>query len=758
MGGHVVSKLPTYLQEPPEAARTYGTLEWSEEKRSYLIFGEPPCLEAAQRVFPGCVLEREWSPEVDAADAADPEPKEPKEPKGPPEPRDYQDYSKWYKEVSQPWRNTVLAAWRRDTLDPWRTNVYNPWRERQDQRDADREAKAKRIVRFPATPRLVAELNWFLQRYPLKINCKGKFWEDREKAIEHAKQREQNVHIKGVKDLPGTFLGKLYPFQEEGVAWMVRNPHTLLADETGLGKTVTSLAATAKVAKYPVLVVAERPELMRQWQSMIGAFLDVPAVKAKGRKRKGQQALAVDADDEPRPTNEGDLIHWRGRRMAHIIKGIKPYDLPNTPFIIIHYGQLAAWKQTLQEHGFQVLIYDEIQQLRHIGTQKYSAASDLGVGTEYTWGLSATPIYGMGGQMWAVMNAIAYHCLGDQESFTKEWCDGYGSLKVLKPDMLNHYLREEGLMLRRKEEEVGIQLPPRRNVVHEIDSDQDKFAELAQEAIALAHGYDSVKDWAAKGRLKRLIEEKARRATGVAKAPYVASFIKGLVEAGEHVLVAAHHHDVENILLKALSEEPFNAVRVTGQETPKEREAAKQAFKEGKAKVLILGLRSSSGTDGLQGIGTVCVVAELDWSPSVHHQFSGRLRRIGMREDLKSLLCYFMVSNSPSDQTMQEALGLKIGQFVGVMGDKAPTEEDSKKAEAAASEHMDRVITALRRHAKPDSAFDPLECKHCEKAIYQSKQLGRIDPEDQLAECSECYLNVMVDAVPLPEAIETEPY
>lgn len=245
--------------------------------------------------------------------------------------------------------------------------------------------------------------------------------------------------------------------------------------------------------------------------------------------------------------------------------------------------------------------------------------------------------------------------------------------------------------------------------------------------------------------------------TKVTVADVVASFVKGLVDAGEHVLLLAHHHDVHDILVKALEEAPYRAVKITGRETADQKAKAKEAFQKGWSNVLILGLRSSAGLDGLQEIGSCVVFAELDWSPAVHHQASGRLHRIGMRTDQESLLCYYMVASAGTDETMREALGLKIGQFVGVMGDKAPTEQDDILAQAAASQHLDKVIDALKRHRKPDDAWNSVQCKRCKDTIYTRKHLGRVDPTDGLAECSECYLDVLVETIPQPVAEFAEP-
>ena len=129
---------------------------------------------------------------------------------------------------------------------------------------------------------------------------------------------------------------------------------------------------------------------------------------------------------------------------------------------------------------FGCVIFDEIQELRHSGTEKYSAASLLSDTSENVVGLSGTPIYNNGGEIWNVVNIIDFHFLGDWESFSREWCYGYGNMVVAKPELLGEHLRREGLMLRRVKSEVLKELPPKRRLVQEIDWDDRVYRELMQ--------------------------------------------------------------------------------------------------------------------------------------------------------------------------------------------------------------------------------------------------------------------------------------
>jgi SNF2 family DNA or RNA helicase len=165
------------------------------------------------------------------------------------------------------------------------------------------------------------------------------------------------------------------------------------------------------------------------------------------------------------------------------------------------------------------------------------------------------------------------------------------------------------------------------------------------------------------------IENIVRQATGVAKAPQVAAFVKGLMDQGEKVVLFGWHRAVYDIWLEQLKE--YNPVMYTGSESPGQKEAARDRFIRGESKLMIVSLRSGIGLDGLQYVANTCVFGELDWSPEVHKQCIGRVHRDG-REAGSTVMAYFLVSDSGLDPIMSEVLGLKDEQSTWLM-DGAPT-------------------------------------------------------------------------------------
>lgn len=534
------------------------------------------------------------------------------------------------------------------------------------------EGRGAGVAKFPANRRTFADLVWFLQRWPLQVVDTAEFEADYQETCLYVNKR-QALNSNPVKSVPDVvFKGELRPFQQEGLSWMLTNRRTLLGDEMGLGKTVQALAFLATEQAWPALVVVP-PHLVRHWEDKSSQFLDT--------------------GDSDHPLLSQDKLS------VHIIRGTKKKgELPQAHIYIIHYLLLRAWRKDLKERSIKRVIFDEIQELRHSGTEKYSAASDIACLAEDVIGMSGTPIYNRGGEIWNVLNILEYHCLGDWDSFTREWCTGYGNDTVKTPVILGAHLRREGLMLRRKKEDVLKDLPPKRRIVEKIDADDTMFAVLIRNAVAIAQESEHLEDRLARGRAELEAINETRQATGVAKAHSAAAFVRGLVEADEPTLVFAHHHAVVDILLEHLHD--LKPVCITGRQNEREKWEAKEAFRTGLSDICIISLRSATGIDGLQERARVVVFAELDWSPAVHSQAEDRAHRDGQ---LDSVLCYYLVSENGTDPDMQEALGLKISQFLGLMGDEPESNESQVLAAQAASSHMKRVIEKLRKLSVTDA-------------------------------------------------------
>jgi superfamily II DNA or RNA helicase len=485
------------------------------------------------------------------------------------------------------------------------------------------------------------DLLWFTQRYPMQISAKTLKWL-KARASGHVEVESRIIELLSSRRPPDDFELARPPreYQKTAATLATIKSGLLLADDVGLGKTVSSICAMVRSDNLPVLVVT-LTHLPEQWQGELKNFapdLNVHILKSgqpydlvpKKRGRKNQESLFE--EESPR--------------------------LPDV--IISNYHKLHGWAETLA--GLvRYVVFDEVQELRHPDSNKYHAAKHIAAKAQLRMGLSATPIYNMGTEFYSVIDVLLPGCLGTYEEFSREWCTGEGQIKDTKA--FGTYLRREGIMLRRTRKEVGRELPPCPRLIQYIQSDQTVLDTVKGSAIELAKVILASQQ-SYQGQKFRASEEfnvLLRQATGIAKAPYVAEFIRLLLASEEKVILFGWHRECYSIWLEQLAE--FKPMLYTGSESPKQKAAAKEAFVAGDCRVLIISLRAGAGLDGLQSVCKVGVFGEIDWSPGVHEQCIGRYWRDGQDEPS---LAYFLLSEDGSDPVISDIVGLKRGQIEGV--------------------------------------------------------------------------------------------
>jgi hypothetical protein len=91
------------------------------------------------------------------------------------------------------------------------------------------------------------------------------------------------------------------------------------------------------------------------------------------------------------------------------------------------------------------------------------------------------------------------------------------------------------------------------------------------------------------------------------------------------------------------------------------------------------------------------VFGELDWSPQVHYQVIGRLRRPGQPDQVTA---HYLHTNEGSDPVLLETLGIKSDQSRGI---------NDPGVVQAAKVSDDSRIKRLAQHVLATSPGDPLE-------------------------------------------------
>jgi SNF2 family DNA or RNA helicase len=350
---------------------------------------------------------------------------------------------------------------------------------------------------------------------------------------------------------------------------------------------------------------------------------------------------------------------------VHVAKSLKTYDLPDHDLLIVPYSKLREWGHVLT--GYKLAAFDEAQELRKRTSAKYQGAAALANACDVAVGLTATPVYNYGDEIFSVIDVLSEGALGTFDEFTREWATPWGqNYRVDDPPALHSFLNDQNLLIRRRRSEVGRELPPKTRVVQTVEYDKRRIAAMNDELVALAKTVVAG-EFTERGRATRELNLKLRQATGVAKAPAVADVVKDLVGAGEAPVVFGWHREFYAVLESELRRAGIKCSFYTGSETAKQKIDSVADFVSGSSDVFVMSLRSGAGLNGLQERASIAVFGELDWSPQVHLQGEGRLARDGQNRNVTSL---FLVAEGGSDPVVANMLGIKEEQGKGIVGDE----------------------------------------------------------------------------------------
>ncbi len=530
-------------------------------------------------------------------------------------------------------------------------------------------------LKFTHRPRVMKDstsvrkdIRWFIGRYNLTIPDKEMRLLKRgsrkyDKVMSQA--RESYFEYKPVKL---EFALPLRPYQEQGVALALHRKKLLIADQVGLGKTAIGIAIGSK--NLPAICIVP-PHLVSQWKYEIKKFLPEACIYT--------------------------IRSW---------KDIK--SLPEADFYIDAYSRIYKGADYLMKIKPKTLILDEVQSLRRNETKKYKSVKAIASRCKHIVGLSATPVMNYGVELFNIFQILDKGCLGDPDSFNREWCD---SEKIRDPELLGNFLRKNFLMIRRTRKEVDMQIGEVNRIVYTVDADMKTLEDFEKEGKVLAMKIitGSFKE---AGEASREFDYMLRQATGVAKARAVAEVVKMVVDSGEKVVLFGWHRDVYSIWLNEFRH--INVVMYTGSETVKQKEESLKEFVEGDAKIFIISLRSGAGINGLQLASSYAIFGELDWSSGIIDQCIGRLWRDGQKEKVTAM---FITIEDGADPIMKKVIGAKSMEAKKILSPEAKvlaSTGDKNKVLGMAKEWLrnkgvdvDKIIEKKEKEIKGELYINP---------------------------------------------------
>lgn len=490
-------------------------------------------------------------------------------------------------------------------------------------------------------------------------------------------------HAEDVKlNVPG-FTAELKPFQSKGVAWMYAVERGILADDVGLGKTVTSIALAALIksqGKLGNVLIACPGGHERHWNKLLremapGVFEDIVIVSGihKGRRRTRKERI--------------DVYTFSPRIM------------------IMNYSILRNDAAFLRQFKFGMIVLDEASAFKNHETKLFEAVSSLTVDAARVYALTATPFQKALLELHSVLRAMHIDVLGTIEDFRRnyeviEWLeirnrkamqqykrqgkDPRDAPKMYVPKSIGYQNLDEfkakidPVYLRREEKEVEDQLPEVRPVQTWLEPD-GKFKTFYDGLVR------EFKNGGGLGSFTRLVQ--------ACDAPYVTTLsedktspkAKELVRLlqedfiDEKVVVFARWHRSIDVIREHLDAADISYVVYTGLQDEFERDQIKTQFIEDPSiQCFIMTTAGEMGIDGLQVAKALIAFNQL-YNPQRMKQVVGRIRRLGSEH--KSVLFINLMIEGSIEEKMWELLMARADLFDSIFNtDSTTTLFDDPKA------------------------------------------------------------------------------
>ncbi len=521
-------------------------------------------------------------------------------------------------------------------------------------------------VIVPDSTESVKQLKAMMDRYPLEILSKSAWQRKVIKTFAPKPTLPPIKHKLNRAKSGDQFRGKLLNFQKEGLDFLLKSSgNALLADEMGLGKTVQTLSYVATEKQtFPVLVVAPLVTL-QNWNREISKFV----------KKKSRNGRVLESES-PSTT---------------IIRTGKLEELPKTDFYIINYELLYKRLPDLSKLNIKTIVCDEVHNLRSKTTQKYKAVKKLAgqSSVSYRIGLSGTPIYNRGSEIWPIVDILKPGLLGSFKEFCEYFCYVNEKGKAIVLENKRASLRNElqkHVMLRRKKSDVLKELKDKVRYKEVIDADTEYYLEELDKIWTRLEEEqkDAETEFKKSASYQRAIQSE-RQVAGIAKLPHVINFVKNIMEIEESVVVFCHHKVIHKLLHEKLEE--FSPVSIIGGQSDSMRQDQIDKFQKGESKLMIAGLRAGNVGINLTRAKYV-IFAELDWSPAIHRQAEDRLHRIGQKN---TVFAYYLIGNGTLDDHVANILVDKSYEIDSILDEKSDTYENKDKAKLILAQIHDKI-------------------------------------------------------------------
>lgn len=441
-----------------------------------------------------------------------------------------------------------------------------------------------------------------------------------------------------------------YEYQREGILFGLERHRLLIGDEPGLGKTLQSIGIVDTASAYPCLVICPS-SLKINWQREFEKFTDKKALVLDNATRTSWPYLLGMGMFHVAIVNYESLKKF----FVWDIKGGKTFTLKDVVF-------------NRDINIFKSVIMDESHRLKDPTAQQTMFTRGIVEGKEWRILLSGTPVVNHAQDLVAQL-AIMGRLLSDFGGRGKFLAD-YGENENLSELSDKLY---DTCMIRREKAKVLTQLPDKtRTDLYVEISNRDEYDLAAADLAAYLRKYTKCtdRDIRRKMRMEALVKFMTLRSlASKGKVKQATDFIRNFLANGKPLIVFCSLKEI----VKALQKQFPDAVRVTGDDSLAEKQAAVDAFQSGEAQLIICSIKAAGVGLTLTASSNVAFV-EFPWTYADCCQCEDRAHRIGQKNNVT---CYYLIGRSTIDPVLYNIIHKKrsIANQIMASDDDIPTDK-----------------------------------------------------------------------------------
>jgi SNF2 family DNA or RNA helicase len=487
-------------------------------------------------------------------------------------------------------------------------------------------------------------------------------------------------------------------YQVQGILHLIFMKRFLLGDDTGLGKTLEAIAALCYIwAKDPSrkALVLTTKSATPQWAKEFGKFTKgVRVIVASGTKKQREAAYAA----------------WR--------KSSKP------TVMVAGYRAIVNDIRKLQGDEGYILITDEATAFKNPKTQVHQCVRHMSEMADRTWALTATLIKNNLMEGHGIYQVVVPGLFHTADSFMRYYCIiemmqiGRGR-KVPRivgyyPEKVAEFRETIGpYYYGRPKHEVAAELPALTREVYEVGLSPAQESKY-NEALT---GLLDVGDTRAEGPE----EKEVTKLTAISYCQQIVNHpdliqcagssdkLDALLEilttgdlAGEKVIIFSRFKKMVNLLMPALRKAKLNPVRVTGDESGDQRQAAQDKFQDPDSDTRVICITMAGGDAINLQAAKAIVFYDTPWSAGDYIQIIGRMIRIGSLHD--NVLALHLVAKlkggkATIDQRVMDVIGNKMKLIEAVLGERLKGTTKGDDARIEVSSEINTIFDLLREDA-----------------------------------------------------------